>query len=411
MNDLPTGWRQATLREVCKPVSKVDPVGLGRTHFQYVDIGSIESGALRVTSPQTLAIADAPGRARQLLASGDTVFSTVRPYLKKIAWVPAELDGEIASTGFCVLRPKVDVIHPRFLFHFATSDGLLDQVLPLQRGVSYPAVRDGDVFTAQIPLPPIDEQRRIVAILEDHLSRLDASTGSLSHSRSMVGAMQRRAMVSLLAEDGDDMELNGVLTQSIGGLWGEVPGDSELDVRVIRVTEMGRLGALNSVAAATRSITKTQYASRALRPGDLLLEKSGGGPTTPVGRVGLVRDLEEPSICSNFMQLMRPDIERVHPRWLHLYLNAYHLSGRTNAMQKASTNIRNIKASEYLKIPIKVPRLDRQGEVIAITEAWLDAAARLAEALDASLRRGSALRRSLLASAFSGRLTKEFNGV
>lgn len=302
-----------------------------------------------------------------------------------------------------VSRPEI--YDPVFLRH--VLQGYLDAIWAETSSVTVKHLSSKTLAQIPLPLPTLDEQRRIVAILEGHLSRLDASTGSLSHSRSMVDAIQRRAMVSLLAEGGDDTELDGVLTQSIGGVWGEGPGDSELDVRVIRVTEMGRLGVLNPATAATRSITQTQYASRALRAGDLLLEKSGGGPTTPVGRVGLVRELEGPSICSNFMQLMRPDIDRVHPRWLHLYLNAYHLSGRTNAMQKASTNIRNIKASEYLKIPIKVPSLERQDELIATTETWLDGAARLAESLDAGLRRGSALRRSLLSSAFSGRLMKE----
>lgn len=258
-----------------------------------------------------------------------------------------------------------------------------------------------------VAVPPLDEQRRIVAILEDHLSRLDAATGGLRAAGARSDALQRRAIVELLSVGGPESELRDVLEVSIGGLWGEPPGMSDLDVMVIRVTELGMWGTLDPRTSAIRSVTHKQYESRSLQLGDLLLEKSGGGPATPVGRVGLVTGLEGPAICSNFMQLMRPDPSRILPRWLHLYLNACHLAGRTNKMQKATTNIRNIKASEYLQMVISVPTLDEQESVVAACESWLLRGSRLKATVGELRGRAVALRRALLQSAFSGELTRE----
>ena len=165
--------------------------------------------------------------------------------------------------------------------------------------------------------------------------------------------------------------LGELLELSIGGVWGKTPGDDEVDVRVARVTELRPGGRLDLSTAAHRSITKRQLETRQLLPGDLLLEKSGGGPKTPVGRVGLVAGTASPTVCANFMQLLRPNKHLAEPRFLHLYLNFFHLVGRTEPMQTASTNIRNIKASEYVRVAAPVPTLGEQRRIVEILEDHL----------------------------------------
>ena len=194
--ELPEGWESRPLSAVCKKVVKVDPREFDRERFQYVDIGSIDTERNRVSIAQDVPVTEAPGRARQLLESGDTVFSTVRPYLRKIAWIHEDLDGEIASTGFCVLRPDVSLCLPRFLHFIAISDCLLAQVLPLQRGVSYPAVRDKEVLAADVPIPPLPEQERIVEILEEQLARLDASLAVADAVEEHSAALRRSLLHS-----------------------------------------------------------------------------------------------------------------------------------------------------------------------------------------------------------------------
>jgi type I restriction enzyme S subunit len=111
--------------------------------------------------------------------------------MKKVAYISQEFDGEIASTGFCVLRPIEGKLQSKYLFYFLLSDDLLDQVLPLQRGVSYPAIRDNDLRNAFIPVPPITEQQRIVAILEDYFSRMEATTKIAEDMEKQAAALRR----------------------------------------------------------------------------------------------------------------------------------------------------------------------------------------------------------------------------
>jgi type I restriction enzyme, S subunit len=124
-----------------------------------------------------------------------------------------------------------------------------------------------------------------------------------------------------------------------------------------------------------------------------------------VGRVGLVTVLDGESICSNFMQLMRPNTLRVMPEYLHLYLNALHASGGTEHMQRASTNIRNIKASEYLQLMVPLPSLERQKFWVDQADVHRGSIHRLRDNVDVVVSHGTALERALLSAAFSGRLT------
>ena len=72
-------------------------------------------------------------------------------------------------------------------------------------------------------------------------------------------------------------KLSNLLAVSIGGIWGEEAGAAEIDVSVVRVTELKAHGRIDPSSAVTRSVTLKQLASRELQEGDLLLEKSGGG--------------------------------------------------------------------------------------------------------------------------------------
>jgi type I restriction enzyme S subunit len=115
-NGLPPGWAWAHLGEISSPVSQVVPSALFDDRFTYLDISSIDN-LRRLTDPKRIPVAEAPSRARQLVATGDTLFSTVRTYLRNIAYVDERFDGQIASTGFCVLRPN-NGIEGRYIFYY-----------------------------------------------------------------------------------------------------------------------------------------------------------------------------------------------------------------------------------------------------------------------------------------------------
>lgn len=168
---LPEEWVYTTLGGVCDSVDTANLKSQPDKEFVYLEIASIDDHQ-RISAPRRYLGKDAPSRARQLIRAGDTLFSTVRTYLRHIAMVSEEYDGQIASTGFCVIRPCRPT-DEKWMFHLVQTDSFLNPLTEIQRGTSYPAVRDSDVFAQVIPFAPLVEQRRIVEEIESHLSEAD----------------------------------------------------------------------------------------------------------------------------------------------------------------------------------------------------------------------------------------------
>lgn len=167
-------WIAVSIGDACLPTVQTDPSRSGVTTFRYVDIAGIDREAKTISRADELPCSEAPSRARKLIHASDVLVSAVRPNLNAVAIVPEELDGEIASTGFAVLRANPGVLNPRFLFYWVQSSEFVDYLTANATGASYPAVTDGVVRRARLPLPTPGEQSRIVELLDeaDRLRRL-----------------------------------------------------------------------------------------------------------------------------------------------------------------------------------------------------------------------------------------------
>ena len=195
-SNLPEGWALTTLGTICQKAESISP-NLNTT-FLYIDIASIDNSIYRVTDAKEYSGKDAPSRARQLVYTADTLISTVRPYLRKIAFVTQELDEQIASTGFTVVRAR-EGIDSKYVFYNAISDGFINSLCEKQRGASYPAVRDLDVFEQQIRLPPLVEQRRIVAKLDATMQRVEASQARLAKLPGLLKQFRQAVLAAAVS--------------------------------------------------------------------------------------------------------------------------------------------------------------------------------------------------------------------
>jgi type I restriction enzyme S subunit len=180
--ELPSTWEFVPIGSICSPVSKTNPKDKPDKSFEYIDISSIDNKSYKITKTKHYVGREAPSRARQLVHTGDIVFSTVRTYLKNFARVNESLDGQIASTGFCVLRPALPVLS-KYIYYLIQSQPFLNELAKLQRGTSYPAVRDADVNAQLIPVPSGDLIPRIVNEIEKQFTRLDAAIAALKRTR------------------------------------------------------------------------------------------------------------------------------------------------------------------------------------------------------------------------------------
>ena len=134
--------------------------------IDYIDISSVDNQRKEITQTQSMSIVDAPSRAKQLVFPGDILVSTVRPNLNAVALVTENADNTlVASTGYCVLRCLPDADN-RYVFYFCQSPAFIEKMVAQATGASYPAVTSAIVKECTIPLPSLDEQRRIATVLD-----------------------------------------------------------------------------------------------------------------------------------------------------------------------------------------------------------------------------------------------------
>ena len=166
---VPESWEVVTLGNYLEETQLKDPTKKPNDEFIYVDVSSVSNELLKVTGSNRLLGKEAPSRARKLIQTDDVIFATVRPTLKRIAKITLDLNNQICSTGFCVLKPAKSKLDSEFLFQYLQTDAFIARIEKLQRGANYPAVRDKDVKGLKIPLPQYSEQ----VIIGKYLKTLD----------------------------------------------------------------------------------------------------------------------------------------------------------------------------------------------------------------------------------------------
>jgi len=166
-------WPSIPIRSIVDEKETWNPRRDVRAHVEYLEISGIDNSLGKVIRTKKIATSNPPSRAKRLIRTGDIVFGTTRPYLKNIAVIPEGLDNQVCSTGFCVLRPQADKVLTEWLFAICRSDLVVDQVTPGQEKHAYPAVSDDAVLDSLIPLPDVNEQRRIVARIEELTRRAE----------------------------------------------------------------------------------------------------------------------------------------------------------------------------------------------------------------------------------------------
>lgn len=189
--ELPTSWIWARLSDVGYELGQKVP----DKKFTYIDVGGIDSDKGRISDRvEKLEPGDAPSRARKLVARGTVIYSTVRPYLLNIAIVDRDFDAEpIASTAFGILHPLA-AINNRYLFYWLRSAPFTVYVQAGMKGMAYPAINDEKFYSGPIALPPLAEQKRIVAKVDELMALCDRLEEQLQERETQHAALAHAAL-------------------------------------------------------------------------------------------------------------------------------------------------------------------------------------------------------------------------
>lgn len=163
--------------------------------------------------------------------------------------------------------------------------------------------------------------------------------------------------------------IGALLESSFPGEWGSDPGGDARDAVVLRGADFNQSGRFSDSSGVLRRIPSEKLKKIALKPGDILLEKSGGSPDQPVGRVSLFQGAPGPAASSNFLQTLRPG-PNVDAEYLFYLLQYEYVNGRVLPFQQQTTGLINFRLKDYFKEIVWLPKeLDEQRYIAEILSA------------------------------------------
>ena len=357
----------AKLGEVCaEKIETLDAKYSGK--IDYIDISSVDNCEKKIVQVQEISAKDAPSRAKQLIQDGDVIVSLVRPNLNAVAIVGGQNKNlQVASTGYCVLRsnPK---IYNRYLFNFCQSDTFINKMVSQATGASYPAVSNSIVKSCEIPLPNLNQQKRVADIL-------DKVTALISLRKQQIAKLDELVKAQFMEMFGD------MLLNSLG--WSEKPleclanivsgitkGRKTAETDLLEVPYMAvsnvKNGYIDWTTVKTILATRQEIEQYRLLPDDILMTE--GGDPDKVGRGAIIKNPLENSIHQNHIFRVRLDESELLPSFFAEYLQHQKAKRYFLGCAKQTTGIASINMRQLKSLPVLLPPLSLQNDFAAFVE-------------------------------------------
>lgn len=302
----------------------------------------------------------------------------------------------IANTH--VLIP-VEGIDPLWLWYLTN-----DEDFWVKGGSAQPFVKMKLSKEVSVSVPPIAEQKRIVAVIEEHCSRLDAVDAALGDASRRLGVLRNNMLDRAFYDDAADMqEVQIADVAEVSGGIQKQPKRRPRENRYpfLRVANVGR-GQLDLAEVHEIELFEGEIERFMLRSGDMLVVE-GNGSVNQIGRAALWSGEIDDCVHQNHLIRVRPGDELL-PEYLELCWNAPRTARQVREVASSTSGLYTLSTSKVKSVRIPVTPLQQQQEVVERLESHLRTieAAQVAAA-DAGTR-VSVVRRAVLARAFAGQL-------
>ena len=391
------GWEYKKLGEVCRKSNNIkwDDVP-NDASYRYIDLTSVDRSDLCIHNPQYIKKDNAPSRAKQIIKAGDIIFATTRPTLRRVSIIDEKYDGDICSTGFCVLRPNVDV-KSKLIFYALLEDGFYKYIEPLQTGANYPAVTDNIVKNYIIPVPPLSEQQSIVDYLDSAFAKIDAMKANAEKALNEAKALFQASLKEMLEpkEGWEEKTLREVCSLITDGTHHSPPNNENGKYKYITAKNIKIWGLdLSNITYVSEDIHKEIIARCYPQKGDVLYIKDGA--TTGIA---IVNPLEEEFSILSSVALIKPNKEVLSSEFLCYTLNSPSIYNQTrNQMDGAAiTRVTLVKIKGFV---VPIPPISEQQRIVLHLDSLKSKVDRLQENYEKISQECDALKQAILRQVF-----------
>lgn len=351
-----SNWKKYRFDDVCRQVneSSKNPAEDGLVHV--IGLEHIEPNNLHITQWDTL---EKETTFTRKFVKGQVLFGRRRAYQRKVAY--AEFDG-ICSGDILVFEAIKDKMVPELLPFLIQSDGFFAKALETSAGSLSPRTKFKELADYEFLLPSLAEQQRLAELLWAADEMIEKEKRELEGVESFRLSMMKECFHG----KSNQVRLKELPIEEINGLWKSDEQTGIINVNVIRSTEFSDYGTICFDKLEPMPVKVSQYKSRKLLPNDIIVERSGGGPDQPVGRVCLFEKADGEYSFSNFTSCIRvKDSKVIIPKYLFYFLRYYWEMKGTDRIQNQTTGIRNLDYELYKMIKVPILSLEEQESTIA----------------------------------------------
>jgi len=328
-----------------------------------------------------------------------------------------DIEGEFAfSNHMTRLRfpaDKVDHKYMSILLHSYWMSGYFNEIC--SNHVNQASVSIKRLEQVEVSLPLIDEQHKIVELLEDHLSRLDAALADVKQAKLKATQFRRSllqaAFTGNMGSDGaspftewQTKTLGEIADTQLGKMLNKGKQSGKYSKPYLR-TDNVHWGRFDLSEIKEMDILPEEQEKYLATKGDLLMCEGGAS-----GRTAIWSEDYDISFQNHVHRIRPKNPQEISPKYLLYYFEWFIKNGYASDLIKGVT-ISSLSQSGLRSIEVTYPSLDEQRVIVGILEdhlSRLEASASLADAME---KQSNGLRRSLLQAAFSGQLTKEVVSV
>jgi type I restriction enzyme S subunit len=411
VTELPSGWALAKIGDLISAdgvfvdgdwveSKDQDPDGDVRL-TQLADIGE---GGFRDRSRRFLTSDSAAALGCTFLAAGDVLVARMPDPLGRACVFPGDRRPCVTAVDVCIVRSGSSGVDGRWLMWWINTPQFRHEILARQAGTTRKRISRRNLASIEFPVPPLGEQRRVVAVIEEQFSRLDAADDSLRRARQKLEALRERAISQAFSGDWPRTTL-GEIAEIVGGVTKDQKRQSDpsfVEVPYLRVANVQR-GFLDLSEVTTIRVPAEKAEALQLRVGDVLFNE--GGDRDKLGRGWVWSGEIERCIHQNHVFRVRLQ-EGFEPKFVSWHGNTF---GRQwfEEHGRQTTNLASLNLTTLKSFPVPVPPLGQQWRVVAEIEQRLSITDAMHVEIDRALRRSAALRRSILEQAFSGKLVPQ----
>lgn len=336
-------WKKVTIGDLCDTIS--DTYRGNAEEVILVNTSDVLEG--NVLNHKKVPNKNLKGQFKKTFKKDDILYSEIRPTNKRFAYIDFEETSDyIASTKLMVLRPRVDIVLPEFLFALLKSERMLKELQHLAetRSGTFPQITfKSELSTMPVMLPDFDSQKRIVSILESiegKMNQNDKINKNLEEQAHAIFSSEFTQLDELptgwkksnLLDIAD--YLNGLAMQKFR------PLDDEDGIPVLKIKEL-RQGSCDSNSDLCSPSIKPEYI---VNDGDVIFSWSGS----------LLVDFWCGGTCGLNQHLFKVTSPK-YDKWFYYAWTSYHLEKFAKIAADMATTMGHIKREELSNSEVLIP--------------------------------------------------------